>query len=55
MYDPKSYASSTGEYYTKNLFLPQPAKNCEEISPYFSLSEVENYPKLHFLGTILSI
>ena len=40
---------SIGEYSArKNLFFPSQQKNCEKISPYFSLSEVENCPKLHF-------
>ena len=48
----------------KNLFFPQSVKkiyffprwwkNCEKLSPYFSLSEVENFSNLHFFGKILS-
>ena len=34
----------------KIYFFPSRRKNCEEISPYFSLSEVENCPKLDFFG-----
>ena len=44
-----------GEYSaTKIYFFPGQRKNCEKISPYFLLSEVENCPKLHFFGNKLS-
>ena len=44
-----------GEYSAKKIyFFPGQRKNCEKISPYFSLSEVENCPKLHFFGKKLS-
>ena len=40
-----------GEYSAKKIyFFPGQQKNCEKISPYFSLSEVENFSKLHFFG-----
>ena len=39
----------------KIYFFPSRRKNCEEISPYFSLSEVENFSKLYFFGKKLSI
>ena len=40
---------SIGEYSARKIyFFPGQQKNCEKISPYFSLSEVENCPKLHF-------
>ena len=35
-------------------FFPSQRKNCEKLSPYFSLSEVENFSKLHFFGKKLS-
>ena len=38
----------------KIYFFPSQWKNCEKISPYFSLSEVENFSKLHFFGKKLS-
>ena len=34
----------------KSVSVPGWRKNCEKISPYFQLSEVENCPKLHFFG-----
>ena len=38
-----------GEYSARKIhFFPGQRKNCEKISPYFSLKEVENCPKLHF-------
>ena len=44
-----------GEYSAKKIyFFPGQRKNCEKISPYFSLSEVENFSKLHFFGEKLS-
>ena len=40
-----------GEYSaTKIHFFPQRQKNCEKVSPYFSLSGVEKFPNLHFFG-----
>ena len=36
-------------FYQKYLFFPSQLKKYEEISPYFSLSEMENFPKLHLL------
>lgn len=40
-----------GEYSARKIyFFPNQQKNCEKISHYFSLSEIENCPKLHFLG-----
>ena len=46
---------SIGEYSAeKNYFFPSWQKNCEKLSPYFSLSEVENFSKLHFFGKKLS-
>ena len=30
----------------RSIFFPRQRKNCEKISPYFSLLEVENCPKL---------
>ena len=39
-----------GEYSARKIyFFPGQQKNCEKISPYVSLSEVENCPKLQFL------
>jgi len=38
----------------KSIFSPANEKNCEKISPYFSLLEVENCPQLHFFGKKLS-
>ena len=44
-----------GEYSAKKIyFFPSRQKNCEKISPYFLLSEVENCPKLHFFWKKLS-
>ena len=44
-----------GEYSAKKIyFFPGQRKNCEKISPYFSLSEVENFSKLHFFWNKLS-
>ena len=38
-----------GEYSAKKIyFFPGWRKNCEKVSPYFSLSEEENCQKLHF-------
>ena len=39
-----------GEYSATKFFSPVQRKNCEKISPYFSLLGVENCPKLHFFG-----
>jgi len=44
-----SYRLIIGEYSAKKLFFPRLAKKLKKkISPYFSLSEVENCPKLQF-------
>ena len=41
--------SAIGEYSAKKIyFFPGWRKNCEKVSPYFSLSEEENCQKLHF-------
>ena len=38
-----------GEYSAKKIyFFPGWRKNCEKVSPYYSLSEEENCQKLHF-------
>ena len=39
------YGTYIGEYYAKKIY----------FSPYFSLSEVESCPNLHFFGQKLSI
>ena len=40
-----------GEYSaTKIHFFPWRRKNCEKVSPYFSLSGVEKFPNLHIFG-----
>ena len=40
-----------GEYSAKKIyFFPGQRKNCEKISPYFSLSEVENCPNCTLMG-----
>ena len=38
----------------KKYFFPTGWKNCEKVSPYFSLSGVEKCPNLHFFGEKLS-
>jgi len=44
-----------GEYSAKKInYFPSRQKYCEKLSPYFSLSEVENFSKLHFFGKKLS-
>ena len=44
-----------GEYSAKSFdFFPGRQKNCEKVSSYFSLSEVENFTKFHFFGKKLS-
>ena len=41
---------SIGEYSaTKFYFFPGWRKNCEKVSPYFSLSEMENFSKIALL------
>ena len=43
--------SYIGEHSAKKIyFFPGQQKNCEKISPIFSLSEVKNYQKLFFWG-----
>ena len=44
-------AESIGEYSAKKFYsFPTGQKNCEKVSPYFSLSGVEKCPNLHFFG-----
>ena len=44
-----------GEYSAKKIYyFPSWRKNCEKLSLYFSLSEVENFLRLHFFGIKLS-
>ena len=44
-----------GEYSAKKFhFFPGRRKKCEKVSPYFSLSEEENFSKLHFFEKKLS-
>ena len=51
----KSTLSSIGEYSAKkSIFSPAGEKIVKKISPYILLSEVENCPKLHFVGDKLS-
>ena len=48
---PNLEVSGIGEYSAKKLiFFPCRRKNCEKLSPYFSLSEVKNFLKLLFFG-----
>ena len=48
-----SCIKSIGEYSaTKIYFFPGRRKNCEKVSPYFSLSGVEKFPNLHFGGKL---
>ena len=43
------------EYSAKKIyFFPSRRKNCEKVSPYLSLSEVENFSKVHYFGKKLS-
>ena len=37
-----------------NIFFLRRRKNCEKVSPYFSLSGAEKFPNLHFFGKIFS-
>ena len=47
----KSTLSSIGKYSAKkSIFSQAGEKIVKKISPYFLLSEVENFPKLHFFG-----
>ena len=39
-------------YLFLNIFFLGKRKNCEKVSPYFSLSGVEKFPNLHFFGKI---
>ena len=42
-------STTIGEYSAKKIyFFPSWQKNCEKVSPYYSLSEEENCQKLHF-------
>ena len=50
----QKFATQRWTFCQKILFFSSHWKNHSKISPYFSLSEVENCPKLHFFGKKLS-
>ena len=46
----RTYLMHSFQIVVLNIFFLGRRKNCEKVSPYFSLSGVEKFPNLHFFG-----